>query len=299
MAWNRNAEKPVTKAPTGSKGFWIWGMLLAVSVIGGVFVFIPTPETEVTKEPKEQGQTGSRKLRRNWVKPTGTASDVVRKAMPKVLPSRKHDQDEKPVEIFSHLTGSDRRFAEAVQAALDSDDLKATVEAVQKAMASTNTEVRINAVEALGWFGSEALPELTACMMDADEEVQQTAANQWELAIEDVAAPDERFKVVAAAFSILGNEDQLTSFGGLMDSAATEWIDSAEEKTVEDERRLEVVQTLVDIIEGGGSKNAEAARDVYESVTGNEWKGIDEAEKYLGDPDNYEPPEDNASATTD
>lgn len=286
------SEKQVMKKSTSSRGFWVWITLLVVSIVGGILVFTFTFPTESPKRPpSKQERTSSRKLRRESVKTSGTASDVVRRAMPKDFPSHKRARDEKPVEIFSHLTGVDRRFAEAVQTALDNDDFKATVEAVQKAMTSTNVEVRINAVEALAWFGTEALPELTACMTDADEEVRQVAESEWELAIQGIDALDTRFRIVTLAFSKLVDKDQLSSFGGLMDSAATEWIDSAERKEIEDERRFEVVQALVDIIEGENKKTAEAACEIYESVTGSEWKGIDEAERYLADPENYDPDE--------
>lgn len=250
---------------------------------------VSAPAAEQTAE-----RTGRGKLRRAPVANADTAGEAVRKALPKDLPKKQRRRVKgggAPADMFSHLSGEDRKNAEAVQSALDDNDLKATLAATEKALVSTNAEVRLNAVEALGWFGVEALPELTMCMADADEDVQQAAENQWELAVQEMEEPGSRFKVIAAAFSKLSNEDQLTSLGGLLDCAATEWIDGAEEQAESDERRLAVVQSLVDIIEGEGEgeKNVTAAREVYESVTGFEWTNIDEAGRYLLDPENYDP----------
>ena len=80
--------------------------------------------------------------------------------------------------------------------------------------------------------------------------------------------------------------------GGQFANAATELIDEEEDETRASQKRTEVVQVLVDIIEGGKPARAEAAREIYEDVTGNKWISVNEAEKYLKDPDNYEEPDD-------
>lgn len=190
---------------------------------------------------------------------------------------------------YSKFSPADRKIAKALQDALDDDDFDAVMLAAEKAAHSSEPELRQNAVEALGWYGEDALPELTVLMSDKDEDVAQAAMNQWELAASEIDDSARQFAVTMAAFSTLKDRDALTMLGGLVANAATDIIDSDDDHA--DENRLMVVQALTDIIEGGSPVNAEQAKEVYSDVTGNDWVSVDEAEKYLLNPDNYEAPE--------
>ena len=219
-----------------------------------------------------------------------SAKDAVRAA----VGPRKHEHnssDEKKTleEDYSKFSPADRKIAKALQDALDDDNFDAVVAAAEKAARSTDPELRQNAVEALGWYGEDALPELTVLMSDKDEDVAQAAMNQWELAVSEIDDSARQFAVTMAAFSTLKDRDALTMLGGLVANAATDIIDSDDDHA--DENRLMVVQALTDIIEGGSPVNAEQAKEVYSDVTGNDWVSVDEAEKYLLNPDNYEAPE--------
>ena len=79
--------------------------------------------------------------------------------------------------------------------------------------------------------------------------------------------------------------------GSQFANAATELIDEEEDEALASQKRTEVIQALVDMIEGGKPAHVEAASEIYEDVTGNKWISVDEAEKYLRDPDNYEEPD--------
>lgn len=294
MAWNQSAEPKQAKRsgwpfpPVRLK----WLLLGLVVVAAGIWMTCGRSTTAAPDNVKTDKAKTARLEKRAKKSAPQTAEQAVRSKMPKQLPKRARKVRKGPVEMFDHLHGEDRKMAEAVQEALDADDLRATIEAAQKAMTSTNTEVRINAVEALGWFGAEALPELTGCMSDSDEEVRDAAENQWELAAQQVEKPDERFDIVAAALGTLSDENQLTSLGGILSCAATEAIDGEEDEVRSAEMRLHVVQTLVDIIEGDANQvNVAAAKEAFNDITNNEWRGLDEAQRYLDDPENYEPPE--------
>ena len=54
--------------------------------------------------------------------------------------------------------------------------------------------------------------------------------------------------------------------------------------------RAMVIQSVVDIIDSSNKRLSDLGRELYEDITGNEWLNLTEAEKYLNDPDNYEPP---------
>lgn len=200
-----------------------------------------------------------------------------------------------PADLFANLQGKDKKLANAVQDALDNNDFELVLKEAEKSLASTNAEVRINAIEALGWFGVDALPELTGAMSDPDEEVADAAENAWEIAIDGMEEPEQKFAVVAAAFSTLTKEDYLVTIGGQLSNVALDLIDGPDDPEVGAANRLEIIQTLVDVMDNGTSANVEAAKEVYNDITGNDWVSVEEAELYLRNPDGYESPEDRGS----
>ena len=70
--------------------------------------------------------------------------------------------------MFGRFSDADRKLCEEVQAAMDADDSKTTIRLCSKLMSSSDPEVRSHVVDALGWFGFEALPELTTMLGDSD-----------------------------------------------------------------------------------------------------------------------------------
>ena len=195
--------------------------------------------------------------------------------------------------LFSDLPEKERKLCESIQAALDDENFAKVQELTKEAMSSALSEVRQQAVEALGWFGEKALPELTPLMGDRDENVARAAMDAWELALADVEKASERVSVAKLALTTITDPDALAMIGGQFSSAASEFVDAAEDDETALKRRTEVVQTVVDMI--GNDEyptRAKAAGEIYEEITGHAWISIDEAEKYLRDPDNYEPPED-------
>lgn len=290
MGWNgsggsKPVQKVVRKRPlTGI--FVILAIGLAVIALAVVFLALPSSNASHVKRDGRAELTHSRGSN------SRSPKDAVRKAMPKKLPKViRHKRPERPVELFEHLNGVDRKMAEAVQSALDADDFEKVVLAATESLSSDNPEVRQNAVEALGWFGAQALPELTGAMTDADEDVRQAAENCFEQAVQEIEEPADRFKVTMAAFGALTDPDQLATLGGLVGNDATEFIDGEDDPAKAAENRLSVLQAIVEVIEGNQPQNAEAAKELYNDITGNEWLGLDEAQRYLDDPENYEPPE--------
>ena len=192
---------------------------------------------------------------------------------------------------FSHLKGADRELAKSVQDALDSGDLKQVLIVAEKALKSSNAEVRLNTVESLGWFGSDALPELTGAMGDPDEDVANAAESAWEIGLDQIEDVEMRFSVAAAAMGTLSNPNHLTTISGMLTSAALEFIDNADTAEESSENRIFVVQSLVDMMESKYETSVAQAQEAYEDITGKKWISIEEAELYLNDPENYELPE--------
>ena len=202
--------------------------------------------------------------------------------------------------MFAHFSEEDKKLAEVVQEALDADDADKTIKAATKLMSSSNPEARSHAVDALGWFGLKALPELTMLMGDSNEDVAQNAVNAWESGFSEIDDVQTRLKVSAMALNALSSKDALESIGAQFSIAATEYIDEADEGTEESlDRRVDVLQSLVDMIGSSNNSLPDVGRDLYEEITGHNWINMDEAELYLNDPDNYEPPEYSDGATSD
>ena len=180
--------------------------------------------------------------------------------------------------MFGNLPEADRKLCEAVQEALDADDAQKTIKLASGLMSSDSPEVRSHAVDAL-------------LMGDADEGVAQNAINAWELAVSEIDDPAVRLKISGMALKAVGTKDALLSIGAQFSNAATEYIDAEDDESVAFDRRVEVVQALVDMIDSPNRRQAEAGCELYEEITGHEWIDMNEAERYLSDPENYEPPE--------
>lgn len=292
MAWNGSgpasapAKPQRKKAHVPAAAWLVAGVVAAVMAVG----WIVTAGRDADATEEESSAASNRKIRKNAGRYAVSPEEAVRRALsPEAVAKARKPRKRAAIDILGNLQGADRKLAEAVQAALDADDFKKALPAANAALKSDNPEVRQNAVEALGWFGLPALPELTACMADPDDDVRQSAAHQWEMAVQEIDVPAQQFAVVAAAFATVSDEDQLVSLGGLLNGAATDMIDNEDDEAVAKESRVEVLQTLVDIIDSGREKNMAAAKEAYKDITGNEWMGIDEAERYLADPDNYDP----------
>lgn len=215
---------------------------------------------------------------------------VIRKSTSKKIgekPQFDFDSKEHP------YSDSDKRLARAMQEALDADDYEAVMRTTAEALKAENPDVRHNAVEALGWYGVQALPELTVCMADKDEDVAQAAMNHWEEGVAEMDDAEEKLQISLYAINTLSDVDTLTMMSSHFAGAAIELIDGEENPDMAAQKRLEVVQALVDVIEGENEKSADAAREAYDEITGSPWVSIEEAEKYLGDPENYEAPDSN------
>ena len=256
---------------------WMMALLAAVVLIGGL-VWLAQDDTKSRRGA--QSQQSEKKSGKERTR----ASKADKSARPK--PNRQRMDSEHP------YSPADKRLSDAIQDALEEEDLSAVVAAAEKALKSPNPDVRRDAVDALGWFGEKALAELTIWMADADEDVAQAAMDHWEEGVSELEDANERLQTSLFALNTLTDKDALTMIGGQFANAATELIDEEDDETRASQKRTEVVQVLVDMIEGGKPAHAEAAREIYEDVTGNKWISVEEAEKYLRDPDNYEEPDD-------
>ena len=124
------------------------------------------------------------------------------------------DDEEAKLNDFS------RKILQDLQAALDSEDFSRISKLVAKMLEippdpkfgkeGVAALLRRKAVEALGWFGAKAMPELVAMLGDADPEIVQATFDQFTLALEDISLSDyERVDIVVMAAKVLRNTDDL------------------------------------------------------------------------------------------
>ena len=237
-----------------------------------------------------EAQKAERKLSHRGANAVTNVREKVRQI---VAAEPKKGRRVRPVsDMFPMLKGKDRQLAEDIQNALDADNYSGVLHSVDRAMRSDNPEVRSLLVDALGWFGSEALPELTELMADADPDVAESAQEQWSIALAEVEDPGRRMEIGMVVMGTLTDADMLEQISGEVSNSALEYIDGEDDPVRQDEKRLEVVQSLLDIMDGDRKACAEAAAETYEDITGYPWRGVDEAERYLNKPDDYELPED-------
>ena len=174
----------------------------------------------------------------------------------------------------SNRTPEEKKLAADIEKALDDEDFELAKRCAPAALRCGDAEIRQAMVDTLGWFGEKALPELTPFMADADEDVAESAMNEWDSAVSSIEDDAEKLGAVELAMAVVSNEDFLESISG-------EYIGTDEKLAVE---------SLLRVIEGGGSARGIAqAKETYEFVTGDEFTSRAEAEKWIAE--EYVPPE--------
>ncbi len=244
--------------------------LLACGAVRVVGCSSPDPEKPTEDVPTHQAVAQPSTHKGNAEKEKKTRKERQRSSVAKVL------RAEKPiieVDDDDDLPPAEKKLLESIEEALDKEDLAEAQALAGKAMASGRTEIRQAMVDTLGWFGVKALPELTPFLADADEDVRESAMNEWSMAVSQIEDDGEKIGVVEMAMHVLSDEDALEDISG-------EYIGTDEKLAVE---------SLLRIIEAGGSeKGIEKAKETYEFVTGETFTDRAAAEKWIKE--EYEPP---------
>ena len=261
------------------RAHWI-GVGIAAVVAAAVlcYVFIPTGDDKpaATKQTSSKGKKRSALLRqkgaeKSAVKPISERSQtprekVAEKKKPKLggrLAGRIGGGDD---DVFRDPDGKaypekDQALMRQAREAIDND--------------STNDELREMAVEALSWFGKDAMVELMQFMADANEEVAGAAKDGWMSGLQEIDDEGEKAGVIEATMKGIND-------GEMLEDIANELIG------IDD---LAAIQVLADVIEDGGNSAAvKAAKETYNTITGEDWSNIDKAEAWLQE--NYEPEDD-------
>ena len=171
-------------------------------------------------------------------------------------------------------TQAEKDLAERIEKALDEEDVELAIACVDEAQKCGVAEIRQSMVDTLGWFGEKTLPELTPFLADADEDVRESAKNEWMMALSDIEDDNMKIRAVELAMRVLDAEDTLEDISG-------EFIGVDEKLAVESIVRI--------VTEGKSPAGVEKAKEAYEFVTGDEWTDVAAAERWIAE--EYEPPE--------
>jgi len=246
--------------------FAVFGLLGAACVLAIVLIALRRDDVAADEYPQ---RTDSSDKRGDVARIGRNDRPAVRRAKPNkpVLDLNEDDEDDQ-------RTPAEKALAERIEKALDDEDFELAVSCAEEAQKCNDSEIRQAMVDTLGWFGERALPELTPFLADADEDVRESAMNEWTMALSSIEDDGVKIMSVELAMGVLKDEDAL-------EEISNEYIGVDEKLAVE---------SLVRIIEGGVSKEGvEKAKETYEFVTGDEWTDVAGAERWIAE--EYEPPE--------
>ena len=158
-----------------------------------------------------------------------------------------------------------KQLMRAILQALDDNDFAALTSLTDLVMECPNAEIRERFVEDLGWFGEQAVPELMGFMADKNEDVAQAARDQWIDGVQNMDDDAEKSALLINVGKIMTDSEALETF--------------ADELMGMDE--LLALQTIVDTIDTGTPQAVKAVKDMYETITGEEWSDVEAAEDWL------------------
>ena len=156
------------------------------------------------------------------------------------------------------LTDEQRRIIEEIRAALAADDFKTLMRLVREMQASKEwpdgipKAVKLAAVDALGWFGGNCLPELVGFLADADRDVISATVDAWEDAIAECEGDKEVAEQVKFASKVVTDSDS-------MDSILSE---------ISNMRHSVAIGTMKEVLASGNETAKAQIQDIIDDFTG-------------------------------
>lgn len=198
------------------------------------------------------------------------------------------DPDKKPIidiedPEFAELDEFQKEVLKDLQAALDAGEYKPFVEVIERmieagkkaALASGSSDwsrfvplaMKRKAVEALGWFGAETMPEIVGFLQDVDPEIAQDAQMRLEQALQDYDLSDyDLSEIVVGLMKVTTDPDVLDSY--YMELARM--------------RNSVMIGTLIEIGQSGTEAAQEKLPENISFYTGDfEIETVEQAEQWL------------------
>lgn len=235
------------------------GLLLLAGLIWWALAGAESDRSE--RMERVRGEFAAKKVNgSNWIAPPSRRPEVVARVRDQGLKiGDQGDGDE--------LTAEEETLVDTIHDALNDEDLELAIELAKQAAKSKKADVRGEMVDTLRWFGDKTLPELLMFVDDPDEGVRIDAMSAYQQAIYDIEDDGEKAKVIEISLRNLNDADALGEI-------ASELIGLDD---------LLAVQTLVNVIDGGGRTGQRVAKETYETVTGEEYTTFEAAKAWLAE----------------
>lgn len=199
-------------------GIKIGALLLVIAACAAVTLWCalasPSGSGAARRELQAKSQRRDRKDR---------ASFHRQKRGEKVVEQTRLDPNKKPqfgleADEEAKLTEMQRKMLEEIRDACDEDDRKKVIKLVQNMQASEEWPdgipaiIKLEAIDALGWFGIDGLAELAGFLKDTDPEVQKAAIDGFDEALSDPDLGDrQRAEILKVAAQVITDADALDS----------------------------------------------------------------------------------------
>ena len=262
-------------------------VLSAVALLGiGVAILMPKAEDKKApvqmeadrKEPsKAQVKNGAQKKK----------TQRQRRIVPGAPGSARHALFELNREEEALLTAAQKALLEELRALSDAEDRKGLFKLIARMQSSDEWPDGIpsilheEAIEALSWIGSEALPELVGYLGCGDDSVREEAMDALQDMLSDPDKSDrERSEMLKKALPYLNTIADLDAlddiFGDIMEM-----------------RNSVQADTLVYLLENGSENVREALKDTIEMVTGEEdSNSVEKIKEWAAQEENQDDPDD-------
>ena len=254
---------------------------LAGVLIVGVFAAFWTSGSDKDDRP---GSRKSRRVRSSVVARTGAKTKKVTeislderngKRSVRIVESnieRPNVVDEDDDE--AKLTPKQRAALKELQTALDEDDIKAVRRALDKMIVKVSSNgsleglpvtMRARALEALGWFGKSAVPDLVPFLGDSDSAVSDDAFEKFQMAIGECDDDGEKALIVKMMMSVISNEEQIDSMLN----------------NLNDMRNSVKADTIVSILTDGTDKAKQIMMEQLGDYTESDVSTVDDLERWV------------------
>lgn len=254
-------------------------VLLAVAAIGvlvgAVLVVKNFREADSRTEPREAEKTRGNGIVKVAAMPErkGRAAAGRKKRGTNVVARIKRART---VRLEDPYSPAERQLADLLQSALDGNRLADVREAVTKLREQKNPDLKIEAIDALGFFGKEALSDLLPFLRDAGQDVVDSAVSRISSVLDELEENEKEFK---AEFITT-----MLSMKELCNAEATDQFIGQLESIGSDDEKL-AVQMITQLIEGEQIDGIIKARakEAYEFVTGDAYTTFEAAEKWYAE----------------
>lgn len=160
----------------------------------------------------------------------------------------------------ARLTEAQRQLLAEIKKAMDEEDRKLAMRLIQRLQSSPEwpdgvpNSIKKAAIDALGWFGGDCLPEIAGFLMDADQDIIDEAAEVLENRLMDANGDEEISQIIIAASKMLNDVDAMESI--LMEMSNM--------------RNSRIVSTIKEIWRSGTEAAKRALPDAIEFATAEE-----------------------------